>query len=95
MNSNRYEVRLGSESCHCCFEATIVDRTQPIMIDGEHYNDSYVSVCECLDEGVAHSLCRLLNETGGAFDCSRPDCPCIGRNPARCTEKACGWIEPI
>jgi hypothetical protein len=67
----RYAIYNGSQSCHCCFEATVVDMTKPIIIDGEHYKDNgpdgqyhYQAVCECFCLAQAELVCKALNEFG-------------------------------
>lgn len=47
----RYEVREGSESCHCCFEATVVDTTKPDEI-----------ICECFSIEYAKKIAEALNK---------------------------------
>lgn len=47
--SERYVVKEGSVTLHCCFESTVVDTT----------NDK--PLCECLDEGDAKLICDALN----------------------------------
>ena len=44
MNADRYKVLEGSESGHCCFEATVVDTMKPLFICGEPKCEQ---VCEC------------------------------------------------
>ena len=63
----RYAIYRGSQSAHCCFEATVVDTTKPDMIGGEHYQGSdgqfhHEAVCECFSEEDAELVCRALNE---------------------------------
>lgn len=62
----RYEIRLGSQSCHCCFQATVVDTSRPVLIHGKQYSDSsglcWEPVCECLNTEDALEICRALNE---------------------------------
>lgn len=67
----RYAIYIGSQSAHCCFEATVVDTTKPAIIGGEHYKDSgpggqyhYDPVCECFSVVEAEFVCNALN----AFD---------------------------
>ncbi len=60
--SERYKVVDGSESAHCCFEATVVDTTKPLMIGGEHYNNRYVEVCECFSIEEANLIANALNQ---------------------------------
>lgn len=64
----RYAIYKGSQSAHCCFEATVVDTTKPDIIGGEHYKDSgpngqyhYEAVCECFSVEDAELVCRALN----------------------------------
>lgn len=68
MTKERYQIRDGSQSAHCCFEATIVDTNQPVMIGGVHYRDhdgklQYESVCECFSFADANKICNALNTT--------------------------------
>lgn len=63
MAEDRYKVIDGSQSSHCCFEATVVDTTQPFMIGDEHYGGLFVSVCECLDRQDAEKIAAALNGT--------------------------------
>ena len=65
----RYAIYKGSQSGHCCFEATVVDTTKPKIIGGKHYRDSeesggqyhYEAVCECFDMVDAERICAALN----------------------------------
>lgn len=64
----RYKTYRGSQSAHCCFEATVVDTTKPVIIGGEHYKDHgdngqyhYESVCECFEMEDAEKVCAALN----------------------------------
>ena len=64
----RYQIFRGSQSLHCCFDATVVDTTKPIIISGEHYKDTgeecryhYESVCECFEMKDANRICAALN----------------------------------
>lgn len=63
---SRYQVVNGSQSCHCCFEATVVDTAKPTNIGGEHFNGRYQAVCECFDEADAKLVCDALNADAGA-----------------------------
>lgn len=45
----RYQVVVGSQSCHCCFEATGVDTSRPN------------TVCECFSMEDAQLICDALN----------------------------------
>jgi len=63
---DRYKVVEGSQSAHCCFDATIVDTTKPTMIGGEHYKGQYESLCEAFEYDVAVEICKALNEKDNA-----------------------------
>lgn len=56
---SRYFVKHGSDSGHCCFEASIMDSLVGEMIHGDFFPDC---VCECFDEDVAEEICKTLNE---------------------------------
>lgn len=68
MTINRYQVRYGSQSGHCCFEATVVDTTRPEIIGGKQYVDHrgphFYEVCECLVREDAERIADALNATG-------------------------------
>jgi hypothetical protein len=53
----------GSQSCHCCFEFTVVDKTKPVMINGEHYENRFEPLCECFDQDEAEQIADALNRT--------------------------------
>lgn len=65
----RFEVRVGSQSQHCCFYATVVDTTKPFMIGDEQYcgrtGPEYEEVCECFDEEAADRIAAALNRVEG------------------------------
>lgn len=61
MDQQRFKVVKGSQSCHCCFEATVVDTTKPVMIGGEHYEGQFEPVCECFEVEDAETVCHALN----------------------------------
>ena len=52
----RYQVVKGSESGHCCFEATVVDTHK--KCSGGHHDDW---VCECFNLSQAHQIADALN----------------------------------
>ena len=54
----RYKVVEGSQSCHCCFDATVVDTTKPTMIGPQ-----FESVCECFNEEEANLIAESLNRS--------------------------------
>ena len=62
---SRYKVVEGSQSCHCCFDATVIDTTKPSMIGGEQYEGDngpqFDSVCECFEVEDANIICAALN----------------------------------
>lgn len=63
---DRYIIITGSKSGHCCFEATVVDTTKPVIIGGKHYEPDglgkqYETVCECFSLEDAELVCRALN----------------------------------
>lgn len=62
----RYHVIEGSQSGHCCFDATVVDTSKPEIVNGEHYKDRegrfrYEIVCECFSMEDAQLICDALN----------------------------------
>jgi hypothetical protein len=61
--SERYKAIDGSQSCHCCFDATVVDTTRPVMIGGEHYAGQFESICECFEMGEAERIASAMNES--------------------------------
>lgn len=64
--THRYKVVKGSESAHCCFEATIVDTKRHVLIRGEPYiRDSapvFETIAECFSIEDAELVCAALNE---------------------------------
>jgi hypothetical protein len=62
----RFIVFKGSASSHCCFVATVMDKSKPLMIGGEHYKDDsgehYESVCECFSLDYANVIADALNK---------------------------------
>lgn len=62
----RYAVHKGSQSGHCCFDATVVDLTKPHIVGGKHFQGEdgqhhYEEVCECFDLEDALRICDALN----------------------------------
>lgn len=53
---DRYQVVEGSQSAHCCFEATVVDTTKPLK-----YGSGFDQVCECLEVTDAERIAEALN----------------------------------
>lgn len=65
-DKKRYQVVEGSESAHCCFEATVIDAQTPIMINGKPHldrfgNQRFESVCECFSVDDANKIAGALN----------------------------------
>lgn len=58
---NRWETRKGSQSGHCCFDATVVDATKPLMIGGKQYEDHCEMICECYSMKDAEKIAAALN----------------------------------
>lgn len=54
---SRYKIIDGSESGHCCFDATVVDTQTPHSV----YRDEFHCVCECFDTEDAEKICAALN----------------------------------
>jgi len=59
--AGRYKVVSGSQSAHCCFDATVVDTTRPVMIHGEHYEGQFEPICECFDTDDAAAIADAMN----------------------------------
>jgi hypothetical protein len=55
----------GSQSSHCCFEATVVDTQRPCMIQGKQYNGQFEAVCECFEVADANMIAKALNGERG------------------------------
>ncbi len=51
----RYRVVRGSESAHCCFEATVIDT------ESENAHGDLDWVCECFDLSQAHAVADAMN----------------------------------
>lgn len=64
--SDRYKFIEGSESGHCCFEASVVDTWTTQLIAGKRYtggdgNPACKQVCECFEPEDAAQICAALN----------------------------------
>lgn len=57
----RYAIVEDSQSGHCCFRYTVVDTAKPFLINGEHYEGRFISVCECFGLKDAKLICNALN----------------------------------
>lgn len=55
--SERYKAVEGSESAHCCFEATVVDT----QIPNPMFRDEPDWVCECFNMETAQKIADALN----------------------------------
>lgn len=68
---SRYKIVDGSESAHCCFNATVVDTAKPMFFPGSgkpitRYNGDQEeqcceTICECFTMADAELVCRALN----------------------------------
>lgn len=56
MSQERYAVVEGSQTGHCCFEATVVDLHAPTG-----FADHYTPICECGVAWEARKICDALN----------------------------------
>jgi hypothetical protein len=63
--SERFKVVDGSTSCHCCFEATVVDTTKPIVFGDKPYirdgEPQFEAICECFDKADAERIAAAMN----------------------------------
>ena len=57
--TKRYLVIEGSQSAHCCFEATVVDTTKPDNCCVGVFEE----VCECFSIEAANKVADSLNKT--------------------------------
>lgn len=62
--SDRYKVLPGSQSGHCCFDATVVDTHTP-QNNWHGKEPRYEAVCECFDLADAELVAAGLNNAGG------------------------------
>jgi|GEM_PF-5664059 len=46
----------------CCNTHSVWDTSRPVIIGGEHYDNKYEAVCECLCEEYATRICAALNK---------------------------------
>jgi len=59
--SERFKAIEGSDGHDCCFDATVIDTTKPVMIAGRHYKDKLETVCECTTMEDAVMIALALN----------------------------------
>jgi hypothetical protein len=61
----RFKVIPGSDSGHCCFEATVVDTSRPVIVRGKPWvfdgEPQYETVCETFDMAAAEQIAAALN----------------------------------
>lgn len=57
----RFKVVDGSQTAHCCFEATVVDTNKPIVHGDYKPEGRYEPVCECFEKADAEAVCAALN----------------------------------
>jgi hypothetical protein len=60
-DKNRYQVVAGSESAHCCFEATVIDTDNPEWKSSFDGVQHYKSICECMSIDDANKIADALN----------------------------------
>lgn len=65
---DRYQVIFGSQSKHCCFEATVVDTAKPVIIGGQQYRGQFEPVCECFSISDAYKIAAALSAQGEEND---------------------------
>jgi hypothetical protein len=58
----RYKMIDGSQSAHCCFEASVVDTERPVKNGDGEDTDRFETVCECFTEGAAMQIADALNK---------------------------------
>lgn len=61
-DKKRYQVVAGSESAHCCFEATVIDTNRNSYIDLSG-NQRFESICECFTVDDANKIADALNHS--------------------------------
>ena len=63
--SERYVIYKGSTSAHCCFVASVMDRSKPVIVGNKHYEKKgvklYETVCECFEINDAVLIAKALN----------------------------------
>lgn len=59
--TQRYKVIKGSQTAHCCFEATVVDTQAPPVLVRPDGSVLHHTVCECFDFEDAELICDHLN----------------------------------
>lgn len=64
----RYLVVEGSQSGHCCFEATVVDTRKPSLIGGQ-----FEQLCECFEAQDAILIASSLNAKASLEPTGHPE----------------------
>lgn len=59
--SERFQVVPGSQSCHCCFEWTVVDTSKGR--NAYEGDPAFEALCECYEEADARRIAAGLNAT--------------------------------
>lgn len=59
----RYQVLPGSDSGHCCFEATVIDTQTPTPSSTGVDLRPYTWICECFELADAERIAAALNAT--------------------------------
>lgn len=60
--SGRFRVIERSQTGHCCFNASVLDTTKPILGGDKVTLLGYEAVCECFSGDDAQLICVALNE---------------------------------
>lgn len=60
---DRYKVIHGSQSRHCCFEATVVDTERPLLIGGKQLDGQFETICECFNLADAIRIAGSMNHS--------------------------------
>lgn len=64
---DRYQIREGSQTAHCCFSYTVVDTTKrEPYYDRDGKTPTYEIVCECFDLEAAEAIVTALNKCTGS-----------------------------
>lgn len=61
MSDKRYRVLDYSDSCHCCFEYTVIDTITPTKCSIGADLRPYTWVCECFEKADAERIAAALN----------------------------------
>jgi hypothetical protein len=75
--SGKYKIVDGSETGHCCFEASMIDTSQP----ENHSRSKFACVGEFFERGAADEICRQANAIGNLIDALKA---AVSQLPDRC-----------